>query len=600
MTRQPPSPWLNHPEHRTPQPTKQASFVEYLRWMRVKQENSSNSSVISSENNGTILEIFEKFSENDFSRSLQRLTNRTQRLASPGYCFPVTCPWRIRVGGVRGPESMLLPAFDAQGLPYIPSSTLKGVARAVATQAASRENSDLTVADIQRIFGSINPVQQGGQVIFLDAYPLPQPDDNQGGLLPDMVNAIWQWGEGGLPNYKAEPHDFLSLYQPTFLIGLRLADGAPANRLDQVKQWLINGLAQGIGSRVNSGYGTLEAKGETMSRKKKLLEVKFRLHGQLIYGSQEFTGWKENQSQTNWKPPGRAIVEVRPVAFRSILRYWFRTFALGVLTSPTVQALEQEIFGGIGGDKPQTGLFRIEISSESELVMREPSDDQDDLAGLARGILILRNSSQTSKIQPEARRSSLTRMLQTITWLMFHLGGVGRGARRPCYSRQSRRTPPWWRGSTLEVLDRQGAWQIPPTLEIFQQRFQRYLQDFYTALGEFSNQTIDTTHPRIVPITRDWVEAIDRNCQIVCVQSQMQNDKPFSLAQLHQQARQGNSYNPQLCGSTDRPSPIWIAKVGKFEVVTVFGATQDPRQRYLSELRQRCDRQNYAQIFPLQ
>ena len=36
----------------------------------------------------------------------------------------------------------------------------------------------------------------------------------------------------------------------------------------------------------------------------------------------------------------------------------------------------------------------------------------------------------------------------------------------------------------------------------------------------------------------------------------------------------------------------------EYQVVTVFGATQDPRQRYVGELRRRTDRDSYAQIFP--
>ena len=48
-----------------------------------------------------------------------------------------------------------------------------------------------------------------------------------------------------------------------------------------------------------------------------------------------------------------------------------------------------------------------------------------------------------------------------------------------------------------------------------------------------------------------------------------------------------------------KPSPVWIADLGDYQVVTVFGATQNPRQKYLANLRQNTDRQNYLQIWPL-
>jgi CRISPR-associated protein Cmr6 len=113
-----PSPWLN-PENE-PKPHPEASFVEYLRWMRVTSEND----VIK---NSTKVQILQTASEKaNYSTRLEELTRRTKLIAKNS--FSVQCPWRIRVGGHRGPESILLPAFDALGIPYIPSSTLRGVA----------------------------------------------------------------------------------------------------------------------------------------------------------------------------------------------------------------------------------------------------------------------------------------------------------------------------------------------------------------------------------------------------------------------------------------------------------------------------------------
>lgn len=115
---QPPSPWLN--PQTSPNPAKIASFVEYLRWMRPADHQYKDA---------TKVQILQKAMENakNYDARLSVCNQRTKAIAKE--TFEVTCPWRIRVGGHRGPESILLPAFDALGMPYIPSATLRGVAR---------------------------------------------------------------------------------------------------------------------------------------------------------------------------------------------------------------------------------------------------------------------------------------------------------------------------------------------------------------------------------------------------------------------------------------------------------------------------------------
>jgi CRISPR-associated protein Cmr6 len=58
-------------------------------------------------------------------------------------------------------------------------------------------------------------------------------------------------------------------------------------------------------------------------------------------------------------------------------------------------------------------------------------------------------------------------------------------------------------------------------------------------------------------------------------------------------------YDGNLCGQTNKPvkpSPVWIADLEDYQVVTVFGSTANPRSQYLQKLRQQSD-QHY-QIFP--
>lgn len=602
------NPWLNHPLNSSPNPAPSASFVEYLRWMRIRRENPRNNSQIGLVNNGEVIELLQKLeSRSDYSSRLDILTKRTRSLAT--VCFEVKTSWRIRVGGMKGPESMLLPAFDALGMPYIPSTTLKGAAREMAQRDLKADANKFQekirpifgnlAPDIcfKEIFGDLEPTACMGKVVFLDAYPLPFPrqnrnsDDEAEGLVPDMANSIWTW-DNNTPSYKANPNTFLSLRKSTFVIGLRVTDDKYLPLLELVKKWLLTGLAQGIGSRVNSGYGVLEEilgadatpTQEIPEKEKLILEVGFQLRGQLIHGRQHFNAWQTKRDRPNeWKPPGNAQPEVRPPAIRSMLRYWFRTLGLGVLEPSLVRDWELTIFGGI---EPQArmGMFQLEIPDGR--VIRDNAEDDDDEYGLATGTLCLRQSHMMKEL-PKEQRTALKNLLASLTWLMFYLGSVGLGARRPCYSRQSRNFAPWWRGSSFVLTSEIKSWLCPPQLEILQKVFRTRLDTFYTSLATLTGEAFNPAHPQTLSNNGSWAEAIDGNCRILCIKGDIENKKPPALALLHREARQGNGYDRQLCGSMSERSPIWIARINnRFDVVTIFGVDNQRRKRYFELLQQ--------------
>ena len=326
-----PSPWLIDGNNE-PRPHQTASFVEYLRWMRSPDHEYKDP---------TKVQILQKAEENvtHYDNRLRQLNQRTKLLAGQGNSFQVKCAWRIRVGGHRGPESILLPAFDALGMPYIPSSTLRGVARTQAIRDIMANNNKLSWKEAEKEvapwFGSLeaaNPGDRAGKVVFFDAYPIP----GQVGLAVDMANNIWSW-DGNSLQYSPNPNVFFSLKEPTFLIGVRLASGCNnTNVLNKVTQWLKKGLQAGIGSQVNTGYGEFMIAGAGKP-KNEFFRVEFALEGQLIHGRQKFTQWNWNSHHRKWQMRGKPDAEVRPVAFKSMLRYWFRTFALGVLSPDEVK-----------------------------------------------------------------------------------------------------------------------------------------------------------------------------------------------------------------------------------------------------------------------
>jgi CRISPR-associated protein Cmr6 len=564
----------------------------------------------------TKVQILQMAEENaDYRDRLTQLTNRTKLIAGEGNTFPVKCLWRIRVGGHRGPESILMPAFDALGMPFIPASTLRGVARTQAIRERmvqenwSWERAEQEVA--RRYFGfsgSNNSEERSGKVIFLDAYPLPQQSGNGGGLSVDMANNIWSWDAAGRDLlYSPNPNPFFSLEEATFLIGVRSASNGNEEILEQVKQWLRQGLQAGIGSQVNTGYGSLIIASQGILNDG-FFSVDFTLKGQLIHGRQKFTRWNWNERRNEWQMRGSPDVEVRPVAFKSMLRYWFRAFALGVLPSREVQQLDATLFGAISPEQTR-GWLAVRIA-DGRVIQREArpnTQGQNDPVGEQSGRLILAHSSEA----PSIHKSNIEALLKNLTWMMFHLGGIGQGARRPCYSRKTRERAPWWRGSTLMPNTGDSFWQLPDSVPVFQQLFRQRLQDFYTALGRITDRPVNPRQPlEAGQVRRDrWLEAVDVNCQIVVCSGAEDFGKPYALAVLHsndlkvQNHRGQIDYDGNLCGQVQgkvKPSPIWIAHLGNYQVVTVFGATQDPRQHYINKLRQRSDHQGFAQIFPLQ
>ncbi len=571
---QPPSPWLDE----TPSPDSTASFVEYLRWMREPDHPYKDA---------TKVQILQLATEKaNYREHLTTLNQRLELMAGKDNTFTVKCAWRIRVGGHRGPESILLPAFDALGMPYIPSSTLRGVAR---TQAIREVMEDKGIdwkeaekePEIVKHFGSLEADKQdkAGKVIFFDAYPLP----NEHGLEMDMANNIWKWENNQL-KYASNPNVFLSLKEPTFKIGLKLVNGLKDPKiLEKVKQWLIKGLQTGVGSQVNTGYGEFLIAGKEQPSHE-FFRVKFGLEGQLIHGYQRL-----NQGQTRGNP----VAEVRPIAFKSMLRYWFRAFTLGVLEPKKVQELEAQLFGGI--DPQQWGWLKVNIE-QWQLDRKEPKT-KDEKVGQESGILILSHSLNS----PNDYKESLEKLCKNLTWLMFNLGGVGQGARRPCYSRKNRPNPrPFYRGSTLIVKDDNPFWDRGETIQEFKPLFQKKLITFYQALGSLTSEKLNYRNLKSCGRVNQsqWENAIDRNCRIVVCSGQTDFDKPYALATLHHRDFKHNDrYDRYLCGENGKPSPVWIADLGDFQVVTVFGATENPRKSYLEKLHSYA--QEIAQIFPL-
>ncbi|MFM7793575.1 MAG: RAMP superfamily CRISPR-associated protein, partial [Microcystis panniformis] len=227
------------------------------------------------------------------------------------------------------------------------------------------------------------------------------------------------------------PNPFLSLKEPTFLIGLRLASNCGDKKiLEQVRQWLNKGLQLGIGSQVNSGYGELKPIDDNIHPDNNkndddsgFYRLDFELEGQLIHGYQRFTQWQWNHRRNEWQMRSAPVAEVRPTAFKSMLRYWFRVLASGVLPINEVQKIEAELFGGINPKK--YGYLQVNIL-EGKVTQKEPrtnAQGKNDPCGEQRGTLVLSLSSET----PKDKQEDVKKLAKHLLWFLADMGGIGQG-----------------------------------------------------------------------------------------------------------------------------------------------------------------------------
>ena len=636
----PPSPWLTKEK---PEFTEAASFVEYLRWMR-SPHPTEDEGYKKRDNDAKLQLLSIAEDQANYSKRLGAIAKRTRKIVKSqgGIIRKVTCPWRIRVGGHRGPESILLPAFDSLGIPYIPSSTLRGIARNQAIHEYNKDDWEKAEQEIFPWFGSLDADQKSdrmGKIIFLDAYPIIEDENSSGGLAIDIANNIWSWDDEQI-KYSPNPNIYFSLQKPTFLIGIipRINDEKGMKACNQVKKWLIKGLANGAGAQINSGYGLLVTHTKNFSKEKiyqlpvpqELFRVDFCLEGQLVntykklsnpdhpYKWNDKIGDFDRDKKQQLKLNDQFVSEIRPTAFKSLLRYWFRVLTLGIWDVDKVKTWEAQLFGSIDANYKSQGWLKLNVLEITDLEEKYKFDN------IQQGVLIFALSSES----PHDKREEIKQLFMNLLWIMSFLGGVGLGARRPFHERNG---IPNIRGSSLDIFpsdendQESDFWRLPSTVNRCQIDFNSKLKQLYQALGKLVNnddQSITIYH--LQALENDnvnehyWVEALDNNCEI-WVTFANRKKKPHALQILHgyYHLLKDNEYSmaKSLCGGTNvdypqdnikrdvTPSPIWIANYDisekvSYQIITVFGADYNPRNEYLERLKKKTKKENIMRIFP--
>lgn len=490
-----------------------------------------------------------------------QLAKRTESLVgTEGKTFKVSFNWRVRVGGTVGFRELLLPVFhQVFGVPFIPASTLKGAARAW----ARRQKDSQINLQIKELLGFLDGDRAGAaKVEILDAFPTSPC------LSVDVATPQWSWS-GDDVKYKPEPHPLLTMEQPNILIGLRPTSRGTKEDVQVVKEWLEQALKVGIGSRVSSGYGRALGQASYFNYSK---SFEFQFFTQGMYGYDPPT--KENYYQ------GKA--EFRPTAIRGILRYWFRAFALAYYPPTNAQLLEDELFGNLS--KP--GKLRISF-------IINPDNQKDPYF-------------YSGRICLEADNQKLLNLLEKLLILASHVGGFGRGSRRPLHCLNGRiRGSHWIVDSENSPLQYQKeSWQtffkdIEASFSGIKSPVGKHQKDPGQA-GSRKQDVFDSNAQvwllrspnQIEPSKiRNWQsEGNKANVHGSALSLLYSDDKFKGERKIKTNGKEEIKGNKNVGGALGTPSYIWIKSVfpdtgDPYQVVTIFGANQGDRQVFAQELK---------------
>jgi CRISPR-associated protein Cmr6 len=180
--------------------------------------------------------------------------------------FDLETDWRIALG--MGNASVYENGFtfhSTYGIPYLPGSSLKGMAR----HWAKTEGKDNEGTDYLKIFGNEQYESKNfhqGQILFFDALPTQLSQDM---VQPDIMNNHYpDYYEGNKPPadwLSPRPIFFLTMKGVSFQFHLgyisRDGEATGVGLLETAKQWLKCALGEaGIGAKTAVGYGRMRDK----------------------------------------------------------------------------------------------------------------------------------------------------------------------------------------------------------------------------------------------------------------------------------------------------------------------------------------------------
>ncbi len=193
---------------------------------------------------------------------LEKMVDRRKKLVEiqSGSNILFKTDWRFVTGlGKNHPVENGFTWHHTLGTPYIPGSSVKGIAREYARLL--REENKITDKEIISIFGPDDNKEDSnvGSVIFLDAIP-----NSPVQLSADIMTPHYgpYYSDEKVPGdwHDPTPIPFLTVEKDQeFLFGLIPRNPGAEGNVEKVKDWLIEALEiLGAGAKTNVGYGRFE------------------------------------------------------------------------------------------------------------------------------------------------------------------------------------------------------------------------------------------------------------------------------------------------------------------------------------------------------
>jgi CRISPR-associated protein Cmr6 len=230
------------------------------------------------------------------------------------------------------------------GFPYLPGSSLKGMARAFATSVVQA-----SAAEIRAVFGNEtgDKEQSAGAIVFHDAWPADWPN-----LLVDIVNnhhPTYYQGEAPPGDWDDPTPVYFLAIPPGTTFEFALASRRPAEDegrwLALARDWLDGALTcLGAGAKTAAGYGSFQEEGPAPSyATREQLAITLELVSPAF-----LAGASQDASDCN----------LRSATLRGMLRWWWRSFHVGFVDVDTLRRMEAAVWG----DTEAGGALRLTVA----------------------------------------------------------------------------------------------------------------------------------------------------------------------------------------------------------------------------------------------
>jgi len=264
-----------------------------------------------------------------------------------------------RASSLENAGICLHPVF---GLPYLPGTGLKGMARAFAEavwrQGKIGDEAAAAEALIEGVFGRASDKKNrkealSGAIVFHDAWPTTWPV-----LTPDIVNNHHKdyYAGDAFPIDWDDPNPVSLFAVPagpefSFALAPRRKD-CPELYLRLARAWLDGALSHlGAGAKTASGYGYFTPQ-EDAAPDAELTHARVEAHATVELVTPAFLAGADQ---------GKDDCNLRPATLKGLLRWWWRTMYSGLLKKEEMLALE----GAIWGDTIAGGAVQVRVDPKA-------------------------------------------------------------------------------------------------------------------------------------------------------------------------------------------------------------------------------------------